>query len=34
MPIKDKSGKDVFVVSNPFDWELLMAAETGGDYFS
>ena len=23
MPIKDKSGKDVFVVSNPFDWELL-----------
>jgi len=23
MPIKDKSGKDVFVISNPFDWELL-----------
>ena len=23
MPVKDKSGKDVFVVSNPFDWEIL-----------
>lgn len=23
IPIKDSSGKDVFVVSNPFDWELL-----------
>ena len=23
VPIKDESGKDIFVISNPFDWELL-----------
>lgn len=28
VPIKDDSGKDVFVLSNPFDWELLDLLKT------